>query len=631
MAGFRWPYRIRDIARIWPEMDTPRGRQVGRWEQMIALLELRDRSIEDFLNTSVGGGGKEYATVIVAAVDSHQSGKDSADFVGTGAGDESVLQDAVDSLPTIGGFKVGHIELLEGSFAGSGDVTITDGFVWVSGQGETSLIGATNLTGINFVGAGSLSVLGLRDLALFGNVSGFTILDLEAMSVFGNIAVGTLLGVDVILAGTLTFTNGLSLADTTLSNVGSSSLSGVSSGQTLTLHNVTTSMPIDVTGAGTSLDIDGLMSLDTITTVGALLVLRSFIGGKVVGASFPADAKVPHIQAVNTENVEFRGRSGRIAASDPNTQVEFVESGGTSHNNTLIGYAFEGNAEQSSGVGGTTCHVTIGAGVSGTKLVNNYYGGASVGNVCDSGTDTVTDDTISTTLTTGAEAGLFWMGAGHRESTGGSSGCGSCAADESLLWMQSANTGPSGPAGAQGAAGASADESLVWMFSGTGPRGDTGAAGAAGSSGDESLVWMGAGHRQSTPVDPPLKGVVVTRAVQSINNATQTDISYDTEVEDSSGFFAPTSTTVTIPTGEGGIYALSLRAGINAAATGRSLISIVANGIIWRAPFGAGEDNVAIGVTVRLPAGATITTPMFQTSGGTRNLNARFEVWKIGT
>lgn len=60
----------------------------------------------------VAGGGKDWATVVVAAADTHPAGKDAADFVCTGADDQITLNEASESLPITGG----KVVLLEGTY-----------------------------------------------------------------------------------------------------------------------------------------------------------------------------------------------------------------------------------------------------------------------------------------------------------------------------------------------------------------------------------------------------------------------------------------------------------------------------------------------------------------------------------
>lgn len=129
MAGFRFPNKIRDVARLFPEMETPANRQVGRWEQMIALLERDFGDLEDFLNhLPTGGGGKDWNTVVVAASDSHAGA--TADFVCDGVDDQDTLIAAIQTFPSIAGifgFSGGRLVLLEGTYYFSAALSMPSG------------------------------------------------------------------------------------------------------------------------------------------------------------------------------------------------------------------------------------------------------------------------------------------------------------------------------------------------------------------------------------------------------------------------------------------------------------------------------------------------------------------------
>ncbi len=228
MAGFRYPNRIVDVARIWPEMMTPKGRMVGRWEQMIALLERRDQALEDYLNTLSGGGEKDWATVLVAASDSHQAGKDSANFVCTGVGDETTLQDAVDSLPLfMATFPIGKIVLLEGTYNLAGVTDLRSGVFTIEGLNTRDSYVSTFIN----VGAGSFNIFEnstqctLRAVAVqsftTGNVvsgTGTFGIDECQMTISG--AIGSMGGGSVILTESVIGTFGTSLmsSDTVLAH-----------------------------------------------------------------------------------------------------------------------------------------------------------------------------------------------------------------------------------------------------------------------------------------------------------------------------------------------------------------------------------------------------------------------------
>lgn len=105
------------------------------WDGFAAALEMNNRIIEDHGH----GGGKEYATFVVAAFDSTGHGRANADFVTTSASDVATLTAAVDALPADGG----SIELLEGTYAPGWDINKAN--VHVKGQGDATVfeIGAT--------------------------------------------------------------------------------------------------------------------------------------------------------------------------------------------------------------------------------------------------------------------------------------------------------------------------------------------------------------------------------------------------------------------------------------------------------------------------------------------------------
>jgi hypothetical protein len=63
-------------------------------------------------------------------------------------------------------------------------------------------------------------------------------------------------------------------------------------------------------------------------------------------------------------------------------------------------------------------------------------------------------------------------------------------------------------------------------------------------------------------------------ANQPINSAASTPVNFDTQDEDTDGFFAPTSTTVTIPAGLGGVYDLTYRQTLNAGPTSRTFAEL---------------------------------------------------------
>ena len=105
---------------------------------------------------------------------------------------------------------------------------------------------------------------------------------------------------------------------------------------------------------------------------------------------------------------------------------------------------------------------------------------------------------------------------------------------------------------------------------------------------------------------------------QSVGSGSQTTITWTTETLDTHGYLSPTSGTVTIPAGMGGLYAISVALDAGAALGGRCYAQITAGGQIFRGPFTSpGEDRVAVAVTLPLAAGDTVSVAMYHASGST--------------
>jgi hypothetical protein len=127
-------------------------------------------------------------------------------------------------------------------------------------------------------------------------------------------------------------------------------------------------------------------------------------------------------------------------------------------------------------------------------------------------------------------------------------------------------------------------------------------------------------------------------AAQSIANNTITPISWDTEDEDTNSFITVTGSTITIPAGYGGLYALSLRVNHQAIETtfhsSRNYCEITpssSNIPPFRQKIDSVEDQTAIAVVTPLAAADTIQCNMFQDSGSAQNLAAAwFTAYRIG-
>ena len=117
---------------------------------------------------------------------------------------------------------------------------------------------------------------------------------------------------------------------------------------------------------------------------------------------------------------------------------------------------------------------------------------------------------------------------------------------------------------------------------------------------------------------------------QSVDSGSQTTITWTTEGLDTHGFLTPTSGTVTIPTGMGGLYAISVALDAAAALGGRCYAQITAAGRIYRTPFTSpGEDLVSVSATVPLASGDTISVAMYHASGSTIAFKGALDVYRV--
>jgi len=117
---------------------------------------------------------------------------------------------------------------------------------------------------------------------------------------------------------------------------------------------------------------------------------------------------------------------------------------------------------------------------------------------------------------------------------------------------------------------------------------------------------------------------------QSVGSGSQTTITWTTEGLDTHGFLTPTSGTVTIPAGMGGLYAITARLDAAAPLGGRCYAQITAAGRIYRTPFTSpGEDLVSVSATVPLASGDTISVAMYHASGSTIAFTGALDVYRV--
>jgi len=141
----------------------------------------------------------------------------------------------------------------------------------------------------------------------------------------------------------------------------------------------------------------------------------------------------------------------------------------------------------------------------------------------------------------------------------------------------------------------------------------------------DGAAWQRTGWWASTG----RTGVTALRnAAQSIASDTTTAISWDAETGDSDGFLTPTSTTVTIPSGLGGLYAITARVVASVGLTG---VAITAGGIAYSVFVdNAIGDTHAYSLTMPLNAADTIQFSVRHITGSPTNVTGAMFVYRIG-
>src|SRR6266540_549169 len=128
-------------------------------------------------------------------------------------------------------------------------------------------------------------------------------------------------------------------------------------------------------------------------------------------------------------------------------------------------------------------------------------------------------------------------------------------------------------------------------------------------------------------------------AVQSINNITSTSISWDTEDQDTDGFIAVTSATITIPTGLGGLYAIQFQAAAAANLQARCYVDIIPTPTIAGMPAqfrqvimtNNNDTRYLAGVTIPLNAADSFVVQVFHTIGAASNHTAWLSCYRIAS
>ncbi len=134
---------------------------------------------------------------------------------------------------------------------------------------------------------------------------------------------------------------------------------------------------------------------------------------------------------------------------------------------------------------------------------------------------------------------------------------------------------------------------------------------------------------------PTRAGVTLRRvANQALTTGVAAAVSWDTQDEDIGGYWI-SGTTITIPTGYDGLYAVTFRGGVILTGSARSFADItIASSLTgvpgdFRHDMSSGEARLTTHYTGPLAAGDTVQATAYQASGSTQQLTAWMSCYRF--
>lgn len=176
---------------------------------------------------------------------------------------------------------------------------------------------------------------------------------------------------------------------------------------------------------------------------------------------------------------------------------------------------------------------------------------------------------------------------------------------------------------------------VQWADGSTTTAGVPWLTGYAPAAGDIALVDLAGGSPLLIGATrSPRVGCTLRRAAtQAITSGTPNPIQWDTEDEDTAGFIAVTASTITIPTGYDGVYAITSRVNYQSVEAtfhaNRNYVDIAPTSAFtgtpasFRMKIDSVEDQTVVVIgAIRLAAGDTFVSNIFQDTGANQNLVA---------
>lgn len=123
-------------------------------------------------------------------------------------------------------------------------------------------------------------------------------------------------------------------------------------------------------------------------------------------------------------------------------------------------------------------------------------------------------------------------------------------------------------------------------------------------------------------------GVRATRGTaQAFSASTLTDVTYTGETEDTDDFFTATSSTITVPTGKGGLYIITFVVSLSVSPS--LSLYLYVNGSVIGQGAGSNAGTGVLTMVQALAAGDTVKSAIFGSSGGNIN-SAVLSCYRIG-
>lgn len=131
----------------------------------------------------------------------------------------------------------------------------------------------------------------------------------------------------------------------------------------------------------------------------------------------------------------------------------------------------------------------------------------------------------------------------------------------------------------------------------------------------------------TAPLTVPRTGVKARRAAnQSIASGSDVTVSFDTEDSDSDAYFAPTSTTFTVPAARAGVYIATVD---SVSASFAALTKVFVNGVQVYSTLDSSVAQVYGATLLVLAVADVVTVKLRQNSGGAINYTAGFQMYRL--